>query len=90
MNSPFLKQQVEHLAARLDSKSDLTVEREIDAAYQSLFGRPATVRETELGMSYLAAVKSIDAAPQDATVYFSPWEEYLQALLLSNEFMFID
>ncbi len=90
MNSPFLKRQVEHLAARLDSKSDLTVEQKIDAAYQSLFGRSATARETELGKRYLTTVNSNDTVPQDAAVFFSPWEEYLQALLLSNEFMFVD
>ncbi len=90
LNSPFLKQQVVHLAARLDSKSNSTVEQKIDAAYQSLFGRPATARETELGMSYLAKENSIDAAPEDAAVFLSPWEEYLQVLLLSNEFIFVD
>ena len=90
MNSPFLKQQVEHLAARLDSKSDTSVKQKIDAAYQSLFGRSATPREVELGQKYLTAVDSNDTAAPDATVFFSPWEEYLQALLLSNEFMFVD
>lgn len=92
MNSPFLKQQVRHLAKRLDAVADLSPSQKIDSAYRLLFGRAATPAEQELGTSYLSIpeVPSAPLAPDGTPLYLSPWEEYLQALLLSNEFMFVD
>ncbi len=92
MNSPFLKQQVRSLAARLNALPDSTLPQRIDMAYQLLFGRMASDAERNTGLSYLSAPATAD---QESTVdetsdYLSPWEEYLQALLLSNEFIFVD
>ena len=92
MNSPFMKQQVQHLAAQLDAPAELTRTEKIGAAYRLLFGREATAGESELGVRYLsmADVAIAETAADGTPLYLSPWEEYLQALLLSNEFLFVD
>ena len=92
MNSPFMKQQVRHLAARVNEIPESTQVQRLDAAYRLLFGREATPAERELGLSYLAAydASNTETASDGTPLYLSTWEEYLQALLLSNEFMFVD
>jgi hypothetical protein len=92
MNSPFMQEQVRHLRARLDASAQSTLEQKIDVAYHLLFSRPPTPEERELGLRYVSSpsVENIYKSPDGTTVYLSTWEEYLQALLLSNEFLFVD
>ncbi len=92
MNSSFLKEQVRHLGARLDASAPSTQEQQVDAAYQLLFSRPPTPEERELGLRYLSSpgVTNDEKSPAGTPVFLSTWEEYLQALLLSNEFLFVD
>ncbi|MBW3600153.1 MAG: DUF1549 and DUF1553 domain-containing protein, partial [Planctomycetes bacterium] len=79
LNSPFVTRQAEALAARLAREHPIDADARIRRAYQLLFARPATEREVELGHSFLGA---------DADV--KTWRLYLQTLLGSNEFLFID
>jgi len=88
MNGPFLKQAVKHLAA-LPSLTRITSHTErVDALHLLLYGRHASPDEIEIAQKYLAYDTTQDKA--DPEKYLSPWEEYLQVLLLSNEFMFVD
>ncbi len=88
MNGPFLKQQVKCLAARPEITSQPTLTEQIDAVHRLLFGRQARPAELTLGSEYLSSMADDD--PLDASQFFTRWEEYLQVLLLSNEFVFID
>ena len=92
MNSPFLKQQVRHLAVRLDAMAGQTPAARIEAAYRWLFARSATAAERELGIKYLSSPETTtpETSEDGTPLYLSTWEEYLQALLLSNEFVFVD
>ena len=59
--------------------------RSLDPLYRLVFGRRPEVYETELGEKFVQAAA---AAPADSAL--SPWAQYAQLLLLSNEFLFID
>ena len=59
--------------------SDGAVKR-VGRMYQLLYGRKATVEELALAQEFLAGTE----------VTSGTWERYAQALLLANEFVFID
>ena len=92
MNSPFLRQQVQQLGARPDIARSASTAEMINVAHRLLFGRLATVEEIALGETYLssATTATTEPAPEGQPQFLSPWEEYLQTLLLSNEFVFVD
>lgn len=83
LNSDFFVLQAKALANRLHAeyKDDNTAK--IHRAYQLLFGRSADPEELALGVEFVTQEKSSDDR-------LSPWEQYTQALLGSNEFMYID
>jgi hypothetical protein len=83
MNSPFMKEQVRRLAARPDL-SRANMQERVDALHRLLFGRPAAPEEANLAATFLSAAPPADAA------HLTPWEEYVQVLLLTNEFSFVD
>ncbi|HLJ10113.1 MAG TPA: DUF1553 domain-containing protein, partial [Planctomycetaceae bacterium] len=63
----------------------------IQALYKLIFGRVPTPSEVELGCSFIerAKVEPLDGPP-GSTEAGDPWGVYTQALLLSNEFLFVD
>ncbi len=87
MNSPFMQEQTKSLAARPDLTRIETIDQRIHAAHRTLFGRAAEPDEIALGKKFL---ESNDSATPKSTEPLTRWEEYLQALLVSNEFVFID
>ena len=56
-------------------------------AYALAYGRPASEADVQLTLRYLAAT---DAADAKAMAKLSRWERLAQALLGSNEFLYID
>ena len=94
MNGPFLKQQVQRLAARPEIAEPAKLSEKIDAAHRLLFGRAARPDEIELAERYLTQADNSDGrANNEQSVdkpFLSRWEEYLQVLLLSNEYLFVD
>ena len=92
MNSPFLREQVRPLGARPDVAQPASTAERINAVHRLLFGRPASPDEIALGEKYLSSATTppFEPAPEGQPNFLSPWEEYLQALLLSNEFVFVD
>jgi hypothetical protein len=56
-------------------------------AYLLAFGRPATDDEVQIGLRFLGGAD----APEDAGKnQLTRWERYAQALLASNEFLYLD
>ena len=80
LNSPFLERQAHALATRLTANASEPDADRIRRAYLLLYGRPARDREVALGVTYLAARG--DGPPR--------WDRYAQALLASNEFLYVD
>jgi hypothetical protein len=84
LNSPFMVQQAAALADRLqaeipDNASPANTDR-IRAAYQLLYGRPATDEEVRLGLNFLLA-------DGDRPIR---WKQYAHVLLAANELLYVD
>jgi mono/diheme cytochrome c family protein len=102
MNSPFLRECAVHVASRVDPHNPAayrSVCTAIDALYRLLLGRPATADEIEVGTEYLAsgacsrraaATEAVVRPDGESSPYLNCWQEYVHALLLSNEFIFVD
>jgi cytochrome c553/mono/diheme cytochrome c family protein len=79
LNSPVVAQQASHLARRLEREAGADSAARVQLAYRLLFGRPATMRELDAAEKFLHE----GDAP-------SAWRQYAQALLSSNEFVFVN
>lgn len=86
LNSDFMNQRARALAGRLNANRDASDESRIRLAFASLYSRPPTVDELQLGLSFLESA----AAAGKAGNGLSPWEQYALALLGTNEFSFVD
>ena len=66
--------------------------------YRLALSRKATATEVQLGLTFLAeeAAKEADGSADQssdqpaADAPLSAWERYVQVILLSNEFMYVD
>jgi hypothetical protein len=83
MNSPWVLEQARGLARRPDVAAERDPARRIARLYQLAYGRPASAEEIDLGGA-LVGTAPPGADPRAA------WVRYAHALLLSNEFLFLD
>jgi cytochrome c553 len=83
MNGEFMVSQAKSLATRLQIESADDSAR-IRFAYQLLFSREPTEKELQVGTTFLKAAES------QPDVKLTAWERYTQALLGTNEFVFVD
>jgi hypothetical protein len=82
LNSDFMIASAKALAQRLEKAAARDEER-ITLAHRWVFGRAAMEADIRLGLEFLRAA----AGPDDK---LTPWEQYAQAILASNEFTWID
>ncbi|MEW5975669.1 MAG: PSD1 and planctomycete cytochrome C domain-containing protein [Acidobacteriota bacterium] len=75
LNSRFVQDEAQELAARVEPAGDDRAR--IREAYRLLFQRPPDAQELRLGLRYLASSKEA-------------WPRYAQALLSSNELLFVE
>jgi hypothetical protein len=75
MNSKFIEERARSLARRVRTAGD--AHARIQAAYRLLFQRGPSKEELAVGLEYLASGDD-------------SWPRYAQALLSSNELLFID
>lgn len=85
MNSPFVIDQAKAVAAHEQVAAGAANADKIRAMYRLLFERTPTTDELSLGENFIVAATE---TPADAKL--SPWEQYAQLLLLTNEFAFVD
>jgi hypothetical protein len=92
LNSDFMLTNARAVAARLQSVSSSGQDdgERIRQAYQLLFGRAARPHELELGLAYLQTPEPSAHGVKAAQDSPNRWERYTQALLASNEFLFVD
>jgi hypothetical protein len=81
MNSPFMTEQAKALSARTDK---LTGEARVRELYRLVYGRNADLGELQVGMRF------IEATPGTERSQLTPWQQYAQVLLMTNEAMFVD
>jgi hypothetical protein len=86
LNSPFMERQARALAARLTADPAEADGRRVQRAFLLLFGRPPHEPEAALGLEFLAGKGDDDDAEGGPT----RWQQYAQALLGTNEFLYID
>jgi hypothetical protein len=86
LNSAFIVNQAKALAARLQVEAKDDPAR-IRRAYLLAFGRPAADDELRIGLDYLSGQDSSD---ESARNQLSRWERLAQALLATNEFLYVD
>jgi hypothetical protein len=76
MNSPLVGDASKRLAARLQEDASLADDpARLMRAYLLLLGRPPSPEEVQIGVAYVAR---------------SSWGHYLQVLLCTNEFLYLD
>jgi hypothetical protein len=80
MNNPFLARAASDAVKRPGVSARADAGDRVGRLYRLLFGRAPTDSETSLAESYLAGEPRPDLA----------WARYAQALMLTNEFVFID
>ena len=78
-NSPFVWQQSERLAQRIQSEAGNATSSQIDLLYQVALSRPPTLQEQELGLAFLSE--------QDASK--ETFTRYCHAILGLNEFIYV-
>ena len=88
MNSPFEIAQVRALLRRPDIAPEKDDRQRISDLYRLLFGRLPSSDEMALGVAYVAGEQASHAEKRESGL--SPWEKYVQVLLESNEFVFVD
>ncbi len=86
LNSPFFVEQARALAARLQAEAGNDAER-VRRAYLLAFARPASAADVQLALRYLSAS---DPPAGKANARLTRWERFAQALLGSNEFLYVD
>ena len=85
LNSDLMMKQRRVLYDRLKDHAPANEAAMIQRAYQLLFGRSAQELEVRLALDFLTGSRALKP-PEEAP----PWEQYLQVLLSSNEFLFVD
>jgi hypothetical protein len=83
LNSPFVERQSTALLSRLEREAAESTTNRVELAYRLLFSRSPTAAQSHRAVEFLTAGKN-----QPFTA--DAWRQYLHALLVSNEFMFID
>jgi hypothetical protein len=91
MNDPAIGDAAGRITKRAEIAAETDPSRRIQALYGLLFGRPPTPTEIDLGLGFVEREKTeplepLPGAPQPG----EPWTVYTQALLLSNEMLFVD
>jgi hypothetical protein len=91
MNDPWIGDAAGWIAKRPEIAAENDPPRRILVLYKLLFGRFPTPAEMELGQSFVERAQAEPFEPvSGSSEPNEPWAIYTQALLLSNEFLFVD
>jgi hypothetical protein len=85
LNSAFMIETARAFAARLEKATPDDGQR-IELAFRLAFGRSPTTAEKAIGREFLKAAAAA-RSPQDK---LTPWEQYAQALLATNELAWVE
>jgi hypothetical protein len=85
MNSPFMIEQAKALAARPEVSAAVSPEAKAGMLVRLALGRPVELAEVEAASRFLRTVEKSQERSQ-----LTPWQQYAQVLLLTNEFLFVD
>jgi hypothetical protein len=83
MNSPVVLQRVERFVASADFQS-VSPENRIEFLYQKFFQRSPAPDELRIGTTFVASAET------SGTIARKNWQQYVQLLLMTNEFNYRD
>ena len=89
LNSPFVIAQAEATVWHLDRNND-EAEQGIWQLYRQVLGREPAIDELVLAKRYVVDRAQSKVSSSGKPPAANPWAELAQALLLSNEFLFVD
>jgi hypothetical protein len=91
MNDTWIGDTAAQVTARPEIAGETDIPRRIQLLYKLLLGRRPAPAEIETGLAFLERAKAEPLeGVADSSGAIDPWTVYTQALLLSNEFLFID
>ncbi len=90
LNHPFALDQTKALAQRVLKEASGNDKARIEWLYRSLYGRPASRREIEIGLRALARTGGRTKTNEKTKSIEAAWEEYCQVLVCANEFIYVD
>jgi hypothetical protein len=91
MNSPFATEQAQALAQRADLMAITDASARIERMYKILFARLPSQSERDWSLEFIAAEeKAAATGAAGQTPAAGAWEKFAQALMMTNEFMFVD
>ncbi len=88
MNSPFMMEQAVSIVARAEVANATSAEARIQALYRLAFQRNPTKQEIEIATSFIQATEKEQRTSQRSQL--TPWQQYAQVLLSTNEFVFAE
>jgi cytochrome c553 len=84
LNHPFVQEQTRTLLKRPELAGVKDDAEKITRLYRIIYARNVDAEEVRIGREFVASAVNGSAGGM------TPWERYTQALLLSNEFVFVD
>jgi hypothetical protein len=86
LNSPFVMEQARTLVARPEIAAQKVPAKRVDALFRRVLGRTPTKAEGTFGMQFVGEAEN-EPRPDNG---LSPWEQFAQVLLVSNEAVFAE
>ena len=90
LNHPFALDQTKALAQRVIKEAPKNDKARIEWLYSSLYGRPASKQEIEIGLRALARASGDAKTNEKTKPTEAAWEQYCQVLVCANEFIYVD
>jgi hypothetical protein len=89
MNHPWSSEQARGLASRHAVQVARNPAARVAILHRLVYGRPATDEEIALATRFIGR-ENADGSAEPRPGNSQPWESYAQAMLLTNEFLFVD
>ena len=82
-------EQARALAAQPEIMNEAEPARRVDALFRRVLGRHATEHEIASAVGFLRAAEA-DPNPDSSEARLTPWEQFAQVLLATNELVFVE
>lgn len=83
LNSPFVQEQARALAAQAEVAQETDPKRRVTAVFRRVLGRNPTPQEVASSLTFVEGAAQTEGE-------LTPWEQFAQVLLVSNEAVFLD
>jgi hypothetical protein len=92
MNDPFMLERAAAMARQLDLAEIAEEDRRVTQLYRQALSRDASPEELQQALNFVRSQPdyAVTSDANSATTEMGPWARLAQALLMSNEFSFID